>query len=485
MDLIALHWIDGEWTPGVSGANTIVPCYDPANGKVIAGLHDGGETEAIAAIAAAKRAFEATGWARAPRSRAEVLYAFADRLQARSAEIAAWLTRVNGKLLRESAGEIAASVSELRYYAGLARNIFGRCAEIDEGKYSVLSREPAGIAGIIVPWNAPVTLLIRSLAPAMAAGCTSVIKPAHQTSVVTRLVLECLADVPGLPCGVVNLVNESGVAAGEAIVSSPDVDVISFTGSPATAKRIMVAGATTLKRLSLELGGKAPCLVFDDADLPAAVAGITAGATVMAGQMCTAATRVIVHERVAADLQNGLKQAFESMVVGPGSDPHSQMGPLIDRANRDRVARIAERASEHGKVIVPGGVVGGELADGAFVRPTLVAVDDLSSPYVQEEFFGPILNVEVVPDETAAIERANSTRFGLAASIWTQDFNCASRVARALRSGTVWINCHNRLFAEAETGGFRESGFGRLHGLQGLDDFLQTKHVYHEAPTLS
>lgn len=479
----ASHLLDGEWIGG-AGDPRMVANFDPATGQVVARFHDGGEAEALAAIAAAKSAFFRSPWAHIPRRRGEVLHAFADRLEARAGEIAAWLTRVNGKLLRESAGEIAASVSELRYYAGLSRNLFGRVAEIDEGQFSALYREPAGVAGIIVPWNAPVTLLIRSLAPAMAAGCTCVIKPAHQTAIVTQLVLECLAEVPGLPKGVVNAFYEAGHAGGEALVTSPDVDVVSFTGSPATAKRIMVAGASTLKRLSLELGGKAPCLVFEDADIPAAAAGITAAATVMAGQMCTAATRVIAHAPIAAALREELKQRFEALVVGPGNDPRSQMGPVIDRANRDRIARLAEAAAAQGEVIVPGGIPDGAPEAGAFVRPALIAVEDMASPYVQDELFGPILNFEVAPDEAAAIARANATRYGLAASIWTRDLSRATRVARALRSGTVWINCHNRLFAEAETGGFRESGTGRLHGLEGLNDFLETKHVYHEAPAL-
>lgn len=481
---IASHWIDGEWVCDRSG-NRVAQNFDPATGEAVALFRDGGEAEALAAVAVAKRAFFQSSWAHAPRLRGQVLNAFADRLEARAGEIAAWLTRVNGKLLRESAGEIAASVSELRYYAGLSRNLFGRVAEIDDGQFSALYREPAGIAGIIVPWNAPVTLLIRSLAPAMAAGCTCVIKPAYQTAMVTHLVLECLAEVPGLPKGVVNVFYEEGYAGGEAIVTSPEVDVVSFTGSPATAKRIMVAGASTLKRLSLELGGKAPCLVFEDADVSAAAAGITAAATVMAGQMCTAATRVIAHASIASALREELRQRFEALVVGPGNDPRSQMGPVIDRANRDRIVRLAEAAAGEGEVIVPGGIPDGAPEAGAFVRPALVAIEDVASSYVQEELFGPILNFEVAADEANAVARANATRYGLAASIWTRDLSRATRVSRALRSGTVWINCHNRLFAEAETGGFRESGVGRLHGLEGLNDFLATKHVYHEAPALS
>ncbi len=480
MTKVAAHWIAGEWIRGDAARRS--PCIDPATGEAVAMLTEGGAAEATAAIEAARRAFETTAWAHAPRLRAAVLLAFADRLEARAEEVARWLTLTCGKLLRESRGEVAGGISELRYYAGLARNIFGRHAQVDEGKYSLLSREAAGVAAIITPWNAPVALLLRSLAPAMAAGCASVIKPAFQTSIVTDLVLECLAEVPGLPHGVVNNIHETGAEGGQVLTTHPEVDVVSFTGSPATAKRIMAAASGTLKRLSLELGGKAPCLVFEDADIPAAVAGITAGATVLTGQMCIAATRVLAHERVAAPLREGLKARFERLVVGPGLDPSSEMAPLIDVANRDRVKRLADEAAAEGEVIVPATIPGNVPPGGAFLRPALIAVDDLNSRYVQEELFGPILNLEVVPDEATAVARANATRFGLAASVWTRDLHRASRVARALRSGTVWLNCHNRLFPEAETGGWRESGFGRLHGVEGLNDFLQTKHIYHEDP---
>jgi acyl-CoA reductase-like NAD-dependent aldehyde dehydrogenase len=476
----AAHWIGGEWIAAAAAQRS--PCYDPATGEVVATLPEGGAAEARAAIGAARHAFETTAWAHAPRQRAALLLAFADRLEARAAEVARWLSLTSGKLPQESMGEVGAGISELRYYAGLARNIFGRHTQIDEGKYSLLSREAAGVAAIIVPWNAPVTLLIRSLAPALAAGCTVVIKPAHQTAVVNDLVLQSLAECPGLPPGVVNSVHESGAEAGTVLTTHPQVDLVSFTGSPATAKRIMAAGAGTLKRFSLELGGKAPCLVFADADIPTAVAGITAGALAVAGQMCTSATRVLVQDSVAAPLREGLTVAFQNMAVGPPTDPAARMGPLIDRRNRDRVAEAVEGARVEGEVIVPGGIPGNVPPGGAFLRPALIAVQDLQSRYVQEELFGPVLNLEVVPDEATAVARANATRYGLAASVWTRDLHRASRVSRALRSGTVWVNCHNRLFAEAETGGWRESGFGRLHGLEGLGEFLQTKHVYHEDP---
>lgn len=469
----ASHRIGGTWVR----SGPTAPCFDPATGDPVASLYEGGAVEAEAAVEAARHAFETTAWAHAPRLRAAVLLAFADRLESRAMEVARWLTLTNGKVLRESLGEVAAGVSELRYYAGLARNIFGRHTQIDEGKYSLLSREAAGVVAIIAPWNAPVTLLIRSLAPAMAAGCTSVVKGAHQTAVVTDLVLECLDGIPNLPAGVINHFHETGVAGAQVLTTHPEVDVVSFTGSAATGKRIMAAASGTLKRLSLELGGKAPCLVFEDADIPAAVAGIAAGVTVLSGQMCVSTTRAIVQESVAKPLREALCKHFEALVVGPGIDPRSGMGPLIDIPSRDRVLTMTGSARH---IVLPVRIPDDLPRAGAFLCPGITEEMDLSSPHVQEEIFGPVLNIEVVQDEEAAVARANATRYGLAASLWTRDLHRASRVSRQLRTGTVWVNSHGRLFPEAETGGWRESGFGRLHGVEGLNDFLQTKHVYHE-----
>lgn len=482
MSAHALQWIDGEWSPRSGTGYATGNCFDPATGEKVGTFSEGTAADAQAAIAAARRAFATTPWAESPRLRAQVLLDFADRLAVRRAEIEAVLTQTNGKLLRESAGELAASISELRYYAGLARNLFGRYAEIDSGCYSVLAREPAGVVGIIVPWNAPITLLIRSLAPALAAGCTAVVKSAHQTCFATDLAIKCLADVPGLPRGVLNFIVESGSAVSETLVRSPDVDVISFTGSVPVGKKIMAAAAGTLKRLSLELGGKSPSLVFPDCDRKKAVATITGAATVMAGQMCTAAARVLVHESIANVLREDFKVALQNVVVGPGNDPASQMGPMIDRPNRERIAGLIEAAATEGKVIVRGHIPDGKLAAGAFITPSLAEIEDVNSRFIQDELFGPFLILETFREEAEAIRRANATRYGLAASVWTADHARAHRVSRALYSGTVWINSYNRLFAEAETGGYRESGFGRLHGAEGLNDFLQTKHVYYETP---
>ena len=435
----------------------------------------GDANDATTAIAAARHAFDHSDWAGQPRRRAGVLLAFAQGLEANKAELARRLTAENGKLFSEAQHELHAAISEARYYAGLARNVFGRVSQVEPGVMALLAREPLGVAGIIVPWNAPVTLMVRSLAPALAAGCTAVVKAAPQTALVNAAVFETLSQTLELPPGVVNMLCETGNEVAQTLVTSPDVDVISYTGSTRVGKQIMAGAAGTLKRLNLELGGSAPCLVFEDADLDRTVPALARAGTLMAGQMCTAASRVLVQRSRLDEVQARLKDALSELVVGPGDDPASQMGPMIDLENRDRIARLV--ADTPDPVLLRGEPLDGPLACGAFIGPSLVAVEDLDAPLVCEEVFGPVLTVCAFKDEAHAIALANRTRYGLAASVWTNDLGRGQRVANRLQSGTVWINTHNRLMAEAETGGYRQSGLGRLHGVEGLEAFLQTKHI--------
>jgi acyl-CoA reductase-like NAD-dependent aldehyde dehydrogenase len=374
-------------------------------------------------------------------------------------------------------GETMGAISETRYYAGLARAMRGTMQETAPGNYSLFHREPAGVAAIIVPWNAPVTLLMRSLAPALAAGCTAVIKPAHQTPLTHARIMAAIAGAPSLPPGVVNSVNESGAEVGKALVASPDVDAISFTGSSRTGAAIMAAAAPTLKKVGLELGGKAPAVIFADADLDRAVRELTHGALNMAGQICVAAARFLVHQSVAREFEARIVAAFEAVRTGPGDDAESQMGALIDLEARARLERLIEQAGDEGELLLRGR----PLEQGTFLTPTLFRIDDVTSPLVQEELFGPIVSVETFADEAEAVTKANATAYGLAASVFSENGARAMRAARAIRAGTVWINSHLRLFAEAETGGYGRSGLGRLHGVEGLNDFLETKHIYLEA----
>jgi len=471
---VAQHFINGAW---LDGSAPLRDSVNPADGSVLGQFHPGSAALLDQAASNARATFFASNWGAAPRQRAAALFEFADRLEAIKAELIDLIIAENGKVRAEATGEVMGAISETRYYAGLARAILGRTQETMPGNFSIMHREPAGVVGIIVPWNAPVTLLIRSLTPALAAGCTCVIKPADQTPLIHARVMECLAACPSLPAGVVNSVNENGSQVGQAMVASPDIDVISFTGSSRTGKLIMAGAAPTLKRVSLELGGKAPSVIFADADLDLAVRELTHSALAMAGQICVAATRFLVHTSVQKAFEAKIIAAFKAVKTGPGADPTSQMGSLIDMPNQARLIGILDRAADEGEMILRGQ----PLAKGAFLTPSLFRIDDVKSDLVQDELFGPMASIETFADEAEAVAKANATVYGLAASVFTTDLNRAMRISRAIRAGTVWLNSHLRLFAEGETGGYGQSGLGRLHGVEGLNDFLETKHVYLEA----
>ena len=476
MNAIAEHWIEGTW--GAGDQQHAVETVSPATGESVGRVPDGGETECRAAIAAAKRAFERTDWPQHPRLRAGVLLSAAAKIEEKKAPLADLLSRETGKILKVARLDIDRTVSELRYYAGLARTVCGELMELEPGAYSLIAREPAGVAGVMVPWNSPGILLVRSLAPAMAAGCTVVVKPALQSALFHTAVMKCFAEIRELPVGVLNSFCEAGSAGAEAMVRSADVDVLSFTGSSAVGKKIMAAAAGTLKRLNLELGGKSPAIVFPDCDIEAVARQIAQGGMILCGQQCTGINRVLVHEACQEQMRSALSHALATLPVGPVDDDATEIGPLINFASRDRIAALVNEAAKNGTALLQGQIPGGALAKGAYITPSLLAVEDLASSAVQEEFFGPVMNIETFLDEQDAVRRANATRYGLAASVWTSDLARGHRIARALRAGTVWINDHNRLYPEVEMGGFRESGYGRLHGRQALAEFQAIKHIY-------
>ncbi|HDV6320655.1 TPA: aldehyde dehydrogenase family protein [Burkholderia multivorans] len=477
---IGRNYVGGEWCEAVPVDNmqTVV---NPATGEVAAAFVEATVHDVDRAMYSARRAFDTTAWAQSPKLRSDVLRVFADNLEAQKETISQWLVTLNGKLKREADSEIHASISELRYYAGLARNLFGRVIEIEPDRYSHIEREPIGVAAIIVPWNAPVALLIRSLAPALAAGCTAVIKSAHQTSPVHDLTMACLVSIDALPKGVVNWVTGMNAEVPEYLCNHPETDVISFTGSTHVGKMIAQSTSRRLTRLSLELGGKAPSIVMDDADLDRAIAGIVGSATVMAGQMCTAISRVLVHRSIEDEARTRLTAALSAVIAGPGVDASSTMGPVIDKRNQVRLLREVAEAGATCEVVLEGRVPEHHPDGSSFITPSILAVQDLNSRYIQEELFGPIVTFETFSDVDEALHRANATRYGLASSIWTANATVARHVARRLKFGNVWVNAHNRLFAEVETGGYRESGRGRLHGVDALDDFMETKHLYMDA----
>lgn len=450
---------------------------NPATGETIGLFHDADEATVRAAIAAASTAFYHTDWTSSPRLRASVLLQFSDLLDADRKEIAALLTAEHGKPIAQSLVEIDLSVSELRYYAGLARNIFGRVMELEAGLYSMIGKEAAGVTAIIVPWNAPIILMIRSLAPVLAAGCTCVVKAAPQTALTSAAVLRLLAQVPDLPAGVVNSFSETDHEGAKLLVEAPEVRVISYTGSTHVGKQIAAAATTTMKRVNLELGGSAPVILLDDADLQSAIPQIVRAGIFISGQQCVAASRLLVSNARLEEAKALFARSLAKIVVGSGSDPATQMGPMIDFAARDRILRLLDAVREPDEIVVRGAALDGEQAVGAFVTPSLVLVRDPQSPLITDEIFGPILTLQSFDTDAEALERANASRFGLAASVWSADLARAQRLARRIEAGTVWINMHGALHPEVETGGYKESGVGRLHGVDAMNEFLQSKHT--------
>jgi betaine-aldehyde dehydrogenase len=470
-----LNWIDGLWLDSGEYKDSI----DPATYQKIGQYAEGGLHEAQQGIKAAKRSFAETPWKDDRNLRAQVLLELADAFERNTDELIAMLALENGKIKPEATFEVTMVPSKLRYYAALARTEYGRATEPKPGKISMVIRQAVGVAGIIVPWNSPVILMIRSLAPALAAGCTTVIKMPGQTAQTNALVARIISESVSLPRGVINLFSELGAAGSKHLVESPQVPVISFTGSTTTGRAISAVGAQSLKRFGLELGGKTPMLVFNDADLDTAVPTLEKALTVFAGQFCMTGSRVLVQRDIAPALIERLAARLQAVRVGPAADPSSEMGPLIDKPNVKRVNQAVEEAIAGGaEVIVRGGpVTDGPLASGAFYRPTMLRVTDPEMPIVQHETFGPVQTVQVFDSEAEAVALANNSEFGLAASVWTRDIDRSLRVARELEAGTVWVNDWAVVYDEFEEGGFKQSGQGRLNGMAAMDDFVEYKHI--------
>jgi acyl-CoA reductase-like NAD-dependent aldehyde dehydrogenase len=468
----ARHWINGEWI----GSSTVANSISPSTGEVLGQYSAGGRTEAASAIAAARNAFDNGTWAYDPQLRSRALLELADRLNERAEAIALTLSREMGKTLRDATWEATASPSTLRYNAGTALSQTGTSAEIAPGIFATSMREPIGVAGIIVPWNSPLALLVRALGPALAAGCTTAIKLPGQTALVNFLIAEAVAATGSLPKGVVNIFTEAGNEGAPLLVESPDVDVVNYTGSTKVGRQVAEKGAQTLKRVSLELGGKTPLVVFEDADIETVAPLVATALTKFNGEFCMTGSRVLVQRSVADAWRKRIAFLLERIAVGRADDLNSEMGPLIDRANVARIDRLVEDAKRYARIIVRGGpIVDGRLASGAFYRPSMLETEALDVPLVQDEIFGPVLSFETFATEDEAIARANATIFGLAAAIFTKDLDRAQRVARAIKAGTVWTNAWGILNDAFEEGGFKYSGIGRARGLRAMEEFQEVK----------
>src|SRR5579863_3367167 len=474
----ARHWINGEWV----GSSTVAKSISPSTGEVLGQYSAGGRVEAAAAITAARKAFNAGLWSHDPQLRSRALLELADSLDQRADAIALTISREEGKTLGQATLEATWSPATLRYNAVTALSQTGTSAEIAPGVFATAMREPIGVAGIIVPWNSPLALLVRALGPALAAGCTTVIKLPGQTALVNSLVAEATATTKSLPKGVVNIFTEAGNEGAPFMVESPDVDVINYTGSTKVGRLVAAQGANTLKRMCLELGGKTPLVVLEDSDMETVAPLVVKAITQFNGQFCMTGSRVLVQRSVADAWRKRIASLLENTVVGRADDLNTEMGPVIDRANVARIDRIVEDAKSYARVVVRGGpVVDGPLAAGAFYRPSMLETESLDVPLVQEEIFGPVLSFETFATENEAIVRANATIYGLAAAIFTNDLDRAQRVARAIKAGTVWTNTWGvgALNDAFEEGGYKHSGIGRARGARAMEEFQEVKTQVH------
>jgi len=477
-------WINGAWNSG----GTVRQATSPSTGESLGNYLDIGPDEARQAIQAARTAFDAGNWSgdRALRSRA--LFELADEVAKRADAMALMLAREGGKLLAQTQWELRVTVDWLRHAGATALlQTGGRALEAAPGMHFHSDPEPLGVVGVISPWNSPVVLSVRALAPALAAGCAVVLKLPHQTALTNALFAQAIAATSSLPPGVLNVITETGSTGASMLVDSPLVNMISYTGSTKVGRIIAANGARTLKRLNLELGGKAPLVVFDDADLEAVVPQIVAALVVMNGQFCCTGSRVLAQRGVADRLRAALVEAYRNVRLGASDDPDAQLGPLIDKASVQRVDAVVTEAASYAEILVRGGpVTEGPLAAGAFYRPSLIEVQDLDAWVVQNEVFGPVQTFEIFDDEAEAIARANGTEFGLAASVFSADAARCRRVGKAIQAGHIWMNCWGVMSEHFEQSGFKQSGIGVLCGPRAIEQFQEIKvYASVEAPPVA
>jgi len=467
-------YIDGRFVDAKSGKTFEV--YDPSTEDAIATVPAGSAVDVDLAARAASKAFY-EGWRTVTaQERGRILLRLADRVRARRTELAELETRNTGKPIAESEYDMDDTATCFEYYGGLATKINGEVLPVPADAVAFAMREPMGVAGQIIPWNYPLMMAAWKIGPALAAGCTVVLKPAEQTPL---SILELAKDFEavGLPPGVVNIVTGDGPGAGAPIVAHPAIRKIAFTGSAEVGKTIMRSAADQLKRVSLELGGKSPNIFFSDADFENAVDGALFGTFINQGEVCSAGSRVLVQRDIYKKFVDAAAAKAKTIKLGPGMDRDNKMGPLVSAEQRDRVADYLQVGRGEAKVAVGGGKPK-QFDKGWYIEPTIFYDVDNSARIAQEEIFGPVMSVIPFTDEAEAIRIANDTQYGLAAAVWTRDIFKAFRVVKSLEAGIVWVNHMQPTFVEAPWGGYKASGFGRELGHWGVEEYLETKQVF-------
>jgi betaine-aldehyde dehydrogenase len=468
-------YVNGEWVD--SKSNKTFPVYDPATEEVIAQVPDANADDVNRAVAAAKAAFEDGPWgSTTAQERGRVLFRLAEKIRQNTAALAELESRNTGKPIVEAEFDIADVATCFEYYGGLATKILGFVNPVPDNAVSLTLKEPIGVAGQIIPWNYPLLMAAWKLAPALAAGCTCVLKPAEQTPITVLEMANWLADV-GLPPGVVNIITGFGETCGAPLVQHPDVNKIAFTGSAAVGKIIVKQAADTVKRVTLELGGKSPNIFFADADFEAAIDGALFGVFINQGEVCSAGSRILVQKPIYKKFVEAMTEKAKKIKLGVPLDRETKMGPLVSKDQYERVRSYQEIGKKEAKLAFGGGRAD-QFAKGYYVQPTIFYDVTNNARIAREEIFGPVATVIPFDDEKDAVKIANDSPYGLAAAVWTRDIFMAFRVVKAIRAGIVWVNHMQPTYVEAPWGGYKQSGFGRELGPWGIEEYLETKQVH-------